>query len=193
MAQVPLEQYFDRLRKSDSKYHWPLEREKERRVEREGIHKEFPYVITYCGNYGPDFILDDMQDWCRDQFGNSGGECHWHECPQGWPYWYEKAGLEEILEKELDDNTKNNPEPSKKDKQAHAAWEESGSIIINEHFDMIDKRPDAPEKHSHVGIWAHYFVCKTGYDYGYEDYCFKNTEDALYFKIMWDEEAEKRG
>ena len=67
-----------------------------------------------------------------------------------------------------------------------------GDKIIKEHFDMLEKRTDAPDSHSHVGIWTSFFVCKIGYDEGYEDYCFKNAEDALYFKLMWAEEAERR-
>ena len=82
MPQVPIEQYFEKLRKSDPKYHWPFEREKEGQPKRQKIHKKFPYVITYSGNYGPGWLLDDMQDWCRDQFGNS-DEISYEFCDDG--------------------------------------------------------------------------------------------------------------
>ena len=58
---------------------------------------------------------------------------------------------------------------------------------------MVKTRLDDPGDHSHWGIWTSFFICKTNYDYGYEDYCFKNLEDAFYFKLIWAEEAEKRG
>ena len=63
---------------------------------------------------------------------------------------------------------------------------------MDEHFEMLKHRKDAPGEHSHWGVWRAYFVTKTGYDYGYQDFCFKNLEDAFYFKIMTAEEADKR-
>lgn len=188
MPQVPIERYFEKLRKSDPKYHWPFEREKEGRSKRQKIHKDFPYVVTYSGNYGPGWLLDDMQDWCRDQFGDSDGECHWRGCKQSWDYWYKGTGLEDELEDAL---YARGPRP--KNKKMLKKWEKIGDKLIDDHFMIIESRTDSPsDDHSHIGIWAHHFVCKIGYDEGYEDYCFKNPEDAIYFKIMWEEEAERR-
>ena len=44
MPQIPIEEYFEKLRKLDPKYHWPLEREKESQSTRQKNHKEFPHV-----------------------------------------------------------------------------------------------------------------------------------------------------
>lgn len=190
MPQIPIEQYFEKLRKSDPKFRWPLKRAKERHPEREKIHKEFPYVITYSGLYGSGLLLDDMEDWCREQFGDSHGECHWRGCEMSYDYWCKEIGFEDGLDNALD---KMDPRPDKKDRKAFRKWEKEYDKILDEHFKVLEERIDAPGGHSHWGGWTHHFVCKIGYDEGYEDYCFKNAEDALYFKIMWEEEAERRG
>lgn len=192
MGQIPIEQYFEKLRKGKPEYQWPLERIGERQTKREKIHEEFPYIITYSGNYGygGGWLLDDMKDWCRKQFGDEHGECHWHGCEWDWDRWHRESGLEEELDRDLDARGKR---PVEKEKKALKKWQDVTSKIIDEHFEMMKTRFDAPDDHSHWGTWTSFFVCKTGYDYGYKDYCFKNLEDAFYFKLMWAEEAERRG
>lgn len=190
MGQVPMEEYFEQLRKSDPMYHWPLERSEERKAERQKIHEEFPYVINYSGHYGPDCLLDDISDWCHEKFGSKHGKCYWHGCEWNWDRWHAESGLEDELDNELHENR--GPRPDSKDKKAWKIWQEEGSQIIDKHFEMLETRLDAPDKHSHWGVWTSFFITKTGYDYGYEDFCFKNHEDAVYFKLMWAEEAEQR-
>ena len=152
---------------------------------RKTLHARFPYVITYKGHYGPG-ILDDMDDWCREHFGDMHGECNWSECEWDWDKWHEESGLYKQLNNELYCEVERN-----KDCEIHREW---SSTIINEHFKMIEEEyfPDQPGEHSHKGTWTSNFIVKTGYDYGYQDYCFENEEDAFYFKIMWDEEASKQ-
>jgi len=41
--------------------------------------------------------------------------------------------------------------------------------------------------HSHIGIWTNRWLGKTGYDYGFQDYCFKNLSDAIIFKTLYKE------
>lgn len=190
MPQIPIEQYFEKLRNSDPKYHWPLERAEERRPEREAIHKEFPYVITYSGIYGHDGLLDNLQDWCREQFGERDGECQRRECELSYEHWCKEIGFDDALDEALDEI---GPRPDKKDRKALKRWDKEYGIIVDDHFKILEERTDAPDKHFHQGKWTSHFVCKIGYDEGFEDYCFKNAEDALYFKIMWEEEAERRG
>lgn len=195
MVQVSLEDYIKRLRKQDPAYQWPLEKHKERETKRQKFHREFPYVITYSGYYGHGGLLDNMEDWCRKEFGDSDGECHWSKCPESWDTWYEKAGWEDVLMKELDEEHKRNPKPDEKDKKAMKKWRkiDDARDIIGKHFEMIKTvGGQPPDDHFHTGTWTYHFVMKTGYDYGYEDYCFKNHEDAVYFKLMWAEEAERR-
>lgn len=192
MGQVSIEQYFERLNEYGSEYQWPKKSEHERREEREQVHKEFPYVITYSGNYGRGCLLDDMQDWCREQFGDEHGECCWTGCEWDWERWHEEVGLEDELDRKTWEGP-HGPRPDSKDKKAWNKWQKINNKIIDEHFEMAEARLDAPGEHSHWGIWTTFYICKIGYDEAYQDYCFKNVEDAFYFKLMWDEEAERRG
>lgn len=194
-GQIPIEYYTERLKKLDEQYHWPLENKETRRETRDKIHAKFPYVVTYSGYYGKFGLLDDMEEWCREQFGIADGECLWDECPQSWDTWYKNTGLEAQLDKELAEERKKNPKPDEKNKKALKKWQDDHTShdIITKHFDMIAKlEGKPPEDHYHTGKWTAHFVMKTGYDYGYEDYCFENEEDAFYFKLMWAEEAERR-
>jgi len=140
--------------------------------------------------YGPGSLLDDMNDWCREKFGDKHGECYWRECEWDWDHWHEKTGLEAQLDKELYSNSGSRGSRPDRDKDPEAwdKWQEIGDKIIDDHFKMVEKRIDAPGDHCHWGIWTSHFVCKTGYDYGYEDYCFKNISDAVYFKLVWIED-----
>ena len=195
MSQIPIEEYFEKLRKSSPEYQWPLKRAAKEETKRDLIHKEFLYVITYSGMYGPGYLLDDMQDWCREKFGDRHGECYWRECEWEWDRWHEEVGLEAQLDKELYSNSgSRGPRPDRdKDPEAWDKWQEIGDKIIDNHFKMVEKRLDAPGEHCHWGTWTSHFVCKIGYDEGYEDFCFKNISDAVYFKLIWHEEAERRG
>lgn len=40
-----------------------------------------------------------------------------------------------------------------------------------------EKTYSDPGEHSHIGIWAHNWLCKTGYDFGLADYQFLNKAD----------------
>lgn len=192
MIQIPIEQYFEKLSKQGPEYQWPREREKGRREEREQTHKEFPYVVTFSGLYGRGCLLDDMQDWCREQFGDEHGECEWYNCEWDWDRWHRESGLEDELDREMYEGSIG-PRPKSEDKEVWDNWQKESSKLIDKHFDMLEGRLDAPGDHSHWGIWSSFFVCKIGYDEAYQDYCFKNEEDAFYFKLMWAEEAERRG
>ena len=187
MKNMTVDQYMAHLKTQEAQYQWPIKLLDKMGPKRAAIHAEFPFVITYPGHYGCGSLLDDLEDWCRDAFGDAHGECHWRGCLLSFDYWYKNEGYEDQLDKELYDDM-----PDKKDKKAYKKWERRYDKILNVHFDMIKKHPDAPEDHSHKGIWTHHFVVKTGYDYGYEDFCFKNLENAFYFKLIWDEEASKR-
>ena len=170
-----IEQYIEHVKTLDEKYHWIVKDYEKRLPEREQIHKKFPHVITYRGHYGEGSLLDDMTNWCRQYYGNSDGKCHWRKCNLSFDVWHKNTGLEDKLEALLNN-----------------CADDEGDNIIDNHFKMIEDRPDFPKEHCHIGVWTSFFVVKTGYDYGYEDYCFKNKEDALHFKLIWDEEAERR-
>lgn len=183
-----LEQYMEYLKEQDEKYHWPLENFEKRIPERAEIHKDFSYVVTYAGHYGHGAQLDAMDAWCREKFGDEHGKCHWRGCEHSFDKWYEDNGFEEEIDRLYDEIA--GPRPDRKKKRAWNKWQKITGKIIDEHFEMIEKRIDKPGEHWHKGIWTGYFVVKTGYDYGYQDYCFKNPEDAFYFKIIWDGEQK---
>lgn len=172
---MDLEKYIEYLKTMDKKFHWPIERYESQIPKRKKIHKKFPFVITYAEHYGSGCLLDDISDWCREHYGDRDGECHWRKCSLSYDTWYYGNRFEEQLDKQLEKCKKR---------------EEDG--IIDAHFEMIKNRPDIPKKHHHTGIWTTFFVVKTGYDYGYEDFCFKNAEDALHFKLIWDHEVQRR-
>ena len=184
-----LEEYMEYLEKQDEKYHWAIKDFKVNRPQRVEIHKEFPHVITYAGYYGCGSILNEMDDWCREKFGDEHGKCHWRGCEYSFNRWYDENGFEEELYK-LEYKIAG-PRPDRKKKRAWNKWQKITGKLIDEHFEMIEARLDTPREHSHKGVWRSFFVVKTGYDYGYQDYCFKNLEDAFYFKLMWDEENSK--
>lgn len=195
MGQVSLKNYITKKQKGDPKYRWPLEGMDKKETKRQKIHKGFPYVVTYHGHYGLGSLLNDMEDWCRKNFGDCDGECYWEECPESWETWYGKTGLEDILDKELNDERKIYPKPDIDDEKAMKQWvkKDNARDVIGKHFEMIKTvEGQPPEIHYHTGKWMSFFIMKTGYDYGYEDYCFKNEEDAFYFKLIWAEEAEIR-
>ena len=172
---MDLESYLEQLKTFDESYQWPLEGYNKRLPERLKVHEEFPYVITYPGLYCSGGMLDEMEKWCRETFGDRHGKCNWRGCDFNWERWHEETGLEDLLYEQLD----------------QCKDGESGNII-DRHIEKYQHHIDAPGNHSHKGIWTSFFVVKTGYDYGYEDYCFKNQGDAVYFKIMWDEEIERK-
>lgn len=165
---MTLEEYIKHLKTLDPKFQWPLERYQNSLLSRSQIHKSFPHVVTCQGHYGEGLKLNIMEDWCREKFGHSDGKCNWSKCEMGWEYWYNKMDFESQLEIQL-----------------VSCKEHERDQIIEDHFDMIEKHPDQPQEHYHVGVWVPFFVMKTGYDYGYQDFCFKNLEDLIYFKINW--------
>lgn len=193
MSQIPIDQYFEKLRKSDPEYRWPIKDADSKKSKRKLIHEKFPHVITYSGHYGPGSLLDDMEDWCREKFRDRHGECYWIGCEWDWDRWHEEVGLEAQLDSQLYHLNRGSRPNRDDNSEAWDKWQEIGGKIIDDHFKVVEKRLDAPGEHCHWGTWTSHFICKTGYDYGYEDYCFKNISDAVYFKLMWHEEAERRG
>lgn len=188
MVQKPLEEYLERIRQSDKMYQWPLKDYEKRQPTRLAVHEEFPYVVTWNGPYE---FFDDLEDWCREHISDKHGECHWHFCEHSYNKWFDESNLDDVLDKRINDEL--GPKPNqKKNKKKYDKWFEKYHKIVTNFFDNdVESRIDAPGKHSHWGVWTSIFFLKTGYDYGYCDFCFKNVEDAVYFKIMNSEQAGK--
>ena len=57
---------------------------------------------------------------------------------------------------------------------------EAKNKMIQEGKDPYEYDSETPE-HSHNGCWKQAHIAKTGYDYGFGSYCFKNEEDKIKF------------
>lgn len=102
------------------------------------------------------YDLRPVNKWCTDQFGLQHGLCRDSQCQYGE---IDEEGYEKLI-KEL--------------------IKEFGKKSLDE-----DPEEKWVYKHSHWGKWNGHYALKTGYDSGFCDYCFKNKEDAMYFKIIW--------
>ena len=165
---MKFEEYIEYLKNGKEDYKWPLEKLDERLVERKKVHKEMPYIVTVASDYY--HLDDDVDPVLRDTFGPKHGECGWRECEFSYDTWHKETGLEAELQNKLYPRVKGE--------------EEARTDHIKEHFAMIEKRIDKPGKHCHKGKWTTFWIVKTGYDYGYQDFCFKYEVDWLKFLFM---------
>lgn len=159
-------EYIENIRTAEGKYKWSFERlEKleKQLIKRKKIHMEMPYIVTVESDY---YWLDEVDIILRETFRDKHGECEWEECEFSFDTWHIKTGLRASLNAKL------------------SRREEDETDHIKDHFDMIEKRLDKPGNHSHKGIWTTFWIIKTGYDYGYQDFCFKYEVDWLKFLFM---------
>ena len=182
-----VEEYMEHLKTLEPAYHWPIESFEKKKEKRMEIRQEFPYVVTYQDFHSS---FDTIEDWCREQFGDRHGECNWVYCEFGFEKWYEDNQFEKQLDKEILDKCGKRPNSS--NKRQWNKWQKQSDKIIDEHYEKIHQMIDSHRDHSHKGTWTTLYLCKTGYDYGYQDFCFKNEEDAVYFKLIWDEFSAKK-
>lgn len=152
------------------------------RAERIQNDPEFPYVVTYAGDHWG--LLYDLESWCRNHLGDEHGECNWDECEFSFETWEQKTGLEKQLDIKLNQIKATCDDGDLRQKLM--------SQTIDEHYKMCESRLDCPGDHSHRGVWKSHYVIKTGYDYGYQDFCFRNLDDAIHFKLTWEGEANDR-
>lgn len=178
MKKINLKDYLKGLLKLDPKYRWPIPQVKAGAAERKKVHKKFPYVVTIENDH---YTLDDIEGWCNRMFGHENGKCNWIGCVDSYERWYNESGLEDQLDCELDASDKKYGRRSKKGK-------EMSTKLIEDHFAMVKTKKDAPKEHNHIGTWRTFYIVKTGYDYGYEDFCFKNKAEAIHFKMIWNGE-----
>ena len=143
--------------------------------------KRFPYVVKYEDHFD---VFDYMEDWCREHFGDKDGKCDWSKCELHFDKWYDDNNFDEILYQQKLEICGPRPDPN--DREALKIYWEKTRKVNRDFFDKLDEREDMPQDHSHTGIWTTVFAGKTGYDYGFQNFYFKNEEDAVYFKIRWD-------
>ena len=49
---------------------------------------------------------------------------------------------------------------------------------------VFSNEPDKLFEHNHVGKWKTFGIMKTGYDYGFFDFCFKDEKSLDCFKAL---------
>jgi hypothetical protein len=125
-----------------------LESHKRREEKRQELREKFPFTCIVQGSY-PE--VDNANSWCWDHFGPRDGKCeyeHTSEYP-GCPLVRATMYIQE---------------GSYKDKEG------------NEHHWKEKAYKEVPA-HEHEGVWAEYWLGKTGYDYGNAEFYFKNEAD----------------
>lgn len=181
---MKFEEYFRKILKKDKSYHWPINFFKTHRSERQILHNKFPFVVTMCGYSGAGDDLEVMETWCYNHIGLKDGICTWYECEHSFDRWYDESNFNDILEEDLSSlSLKYNKNTSE--------YCIKSSKLIKHHFDMIQQKYQKPEIHNHTGDWNIHFIMKTGYDYGYQDFCFKHEHDAIHFKLIWKDNSNE--
>lgn len=180
------EDYVEYLKTNDHDAHRHVKSFRKCMLRRKKFKKEYPYVVTYEGSY---YFHDDMENWCRENISDKHGKCTWDDCPYSFDFWYRENRFDELLYQR--EKKQLGPRPEYEDKEKWDIWQEGVHKIISDHYDKIHDMLDCPGEHSHKGVWETLWLEKTGYDYGFQDYGFKNLEDAFHFKLIWDEIAYK--
>lgn len=116
-------------------------------AEHEVIVKEFPCVITLETDH---YSLDDIDDILRSFLGHEHGECHWRKCRDANLNYKMIREIAEHMKKEYNDSV--------------------GQILE----DIRCCWGDFTLKHSHKGQWNSRYILKTGYDFGFMNYYFKD-------------------
>lgn len=178
------ENYIEYLKTQDERFHRPIKSFEKIMKRRIKFKKEYPYIITYEGGYE---FHDEIENWCRENISDKHGECGWEECPFGFDYWYRENRFDELLYQKEKQTL--GPRPDYEDKENWNNWQKDMQILIADHYSEVQGKLNCPGDHSHKGVWKTLWLEKTGYDYGFQDYGFKNPEDAFYFKLIWDEIA----
>ncbi len=73
----PVLKYWEWLLTLPLPYQWPWDDFTKRTNERDQTHRKFPYVVTIDSNKES---IDNMVDWCWEEFGPKSGECNRKEC-----------------------------------------------------------------------------------------------------------------
>lgn len=155
------------------------------------IKKQFPYSVTLEHAYEH---LDRIDNWCWQEFGPRQGECYYRKCEWDYDTWHTESGYEKELDTLLDEvcHIKMKYDQLSWEEREkcpeYQLWSEYTSMVINEHFNMLKEAPlenGQPFEHSHFGKWSTINGKKTGYDFGFQDYIFRNHEDSTLFALIW--------
>lgn len=114
---------------------------------RQRLLEQFPHVVTVEGAYPEQ---DFLAQWCWKQFGPK-------QCEKCSDAGLDYPGCPLVLATEY----------------IQTGWYEHKGQRI----EWQEKAYKPVEEHGHSGKWTTLWLRKTGYDYGFEDYCFQNPED----------------
>ena len=143
---------YERVKKTHPQYYDRYSKDLiEKVMNRNKIHKDFNYKVVLKGFF-PEH--DFASRWCWLNIGPCDGKCvEQHSEYPGCPL---VLATETIVK------------GSYKDKNG-----------IEHQWERKDYK--APGEHFHEGVWRGNWLGKTGYDYGYGEFCFKNESDMERF------------
>lgn len=124
------------------------------------VIKKFLYRVRVQDDHDS---LRTMESWCWENFGPYFGECDFYGCEWDFDRWCHESGIDA----ELDRIT------------VECGTEEERHAAANSYLDSIE--PPFGE-HCHFGSWASKYRRKTAYDYGINDFLFKDHTHATMFK-----------
>lgn len=128
----------------------------DQKAERSHLHQDFPHVVCVEAFY-PE--IDMAANWCWKNAGPEHGPCH--DSGSEYPACELVLATEKIVV---------HPDVARPDGTTWKGYKE--------------KTYTKPPEHGHIGNWKTFWYCKTGYDYGFMDFCFKNEADAEKFKAV---------
>lgn len=116
-------------------------------IDHENIIKEFPYILTVETDH---YSMNYIDNLARSFLGHEHGECHWKKCKDANLNFVEIRKMAEYMKKEYNDSV---------------------SVLLQ---DIREDIGIYTYGHSHKGQWNSRYIVKTGYDFGFMNYYFKD-------------------
>lgn len=145
-----------------------IDHQRELNQQRSLLLVRFPYSVVATGIY-PEH--DYACRWCWQNIGPEDGPCSaWHSEYPGCPLVLETERVERVT-----------------------GTDKSGNVVTWERKEYAN-----PGEHRHEGPWSFLWLGKTGYDFGYGEYCFADEADRANFiaafpTFTWSEAWDREG
>jgi hypothetical protein len=163
MRKMHVSEYAEYIQHEDNTRKWLVERNSsveyhdiemtDMEEKRQKLFLEFPFGVLVQGVY-PE--LDNACRWCWQNVSPMKGRCEYQ-------HGSEYPGCPLVLATEYITEGSYTDKDGKK-------------------WDWKDKNYKKVEPHEHEGNWVCYFLGKTGYDYGFQEFYFKNKADRDAFE-----------